>query len=56
MNAKQFVKNPNYYKEQKDKLATDLVNMVTNENAASSKTSKTTRSPNAATRIVSTLA
>ena len=38
MNAKQFVKNPNYYKEQKDKLATDLVNMVTNENAVWRKT------------------
>ena len=38
MNAKQFVKNPNFYKEQKDKLATDLVNMVTNENAVWRKT------------------
>lgn len=38
MNAKQFVKNPNYYKEQKDKLADDLVNMITSENAVWRKT------------------
>ena len=39
MNAvKQFVKNPNYYKEQKDKLATDLVNMITSEDAVWRKT------------------
>ena len=38
MKAKQFVKNPNHYKEQKDKLADDLVNMVTNENAVWRKT------------------
>jgi len=40
MNAKQFVKNPNYYKEQKDKLATDLVNMITSEDAVWRKTWK----------------
>ena len=39
-NAKQFVYNPNYYKEQKDKLATDLVNMITSENAVWRKTWK----------------
>ena len=38
MNAKQFVKNPNFYKEQKDKLATDLVNMITSEDAVWRKT------------------
>jgi len=38
MNAKQFVKNPNYYKEQKDKLADDLVNMITSEDAVWRKT------------------
>jgi len=37
-NAKQFVYNPNYYKEQKDKLADDLVNMITSENAIWRKT------------------
>ena len=40
MNAKQFVKNPNYYKEQKDKLADDLVDMVTSEDAVWRKTWK----------------
>ena len=37
-NAKQFVKNPNYYKEQKDKLADTLVNMITSEDAVWRKT------------------
>ena len=38
MNAKQFVKNPNYYIEKKDKIATDLVDMVTSEDAVWRKT------------------
>jgi len=38
MNAKQFVKNPNYFTEQKDKIATDLVDMVTSEDAVWRKT------------------
>jgi len=40
MNAKQFVKNPNYFKEQKSNLADDLVNMITSEDAVWRKTWK----------------
>ena len=38
MNAKQFVKNPNYYKEQREELTNNLVDMVTSENAVWRKT------------------
>ena len=31
--AKKFVKNPNYYKDLKNKIADDLVNLVTSETA-----------------------
>ena len=38
MNAKQFVKNPNYYKEQREELTNNLVDMVTSEDAVWRKT------------------
>ena len=38
MNAKQFVKNPNYFKELQTDLSETLVNMMTSEDAVWRKT------------------